>query len=379
MYRKKANYLLDTIKGLVNNLSEKEKDEVVIVVFVADFSTSYRDWVKSNLLQHWEKEVESGLIQVIIAPKAFYPDMHNLPPLYGDKSDRVQWRSKQSLDYSFMYYYCSDLSEYYVQVEDDILVEENYLQKMRDYIKRKGTNWSTLEFGARGFIGMLYDSRNLKSLARFCRLYFWTMPIDWLFRVFNDVHLYGNSKRNAYKPPLFKQFGAFPSLDGQTRKLEDLRGNRGISEKIPHKHQGKGNPPATLSTSIDGYVVPHSIEGPYGSKGYYWGKKVHVGDTIDIVLEEPVTLTKIVIASGSTRFPDDRLQDSELLVSGESDEGHCSDYVTVASFSDAGTVTHTFKKKEKVKCVQLKIVAVREDRLKRARWLLISEIALTVA
>ena len=55
--------------------------------------------------------IEEGLLQVITAVPEYYPNLDNLPMLYGDKKSRVKWRSKQSLDYSFLYYYCADLGE----------------------------------------------------------------------------------------------------------------------------------------------------------------------------------------------------------------------------------------------------------------------------
>lgn len=39
---------------------------------------------------------------------------------FGDSPQREYWRAKQNLDYSFLMWYASGLSDYYMQLEDDI-------------------------------------------------------------------------------------------------------------------------------------------------------------------------------------------------------------------------------------------------------------------
>ena len=374
MRRKKAYYIMHTLKWLVKNLNDEEKKEIVIVVFIADFDQEFRRKVIRDVKDNYLPEVESGLIQVIVAPLGYYPKMDNLIPLYGDKSNRVKWRSKQSLDYSFMYFYCAELGKYYVQLEDDVLTEPNYLSKMKTFIASKGGNWSTLEFGARGFIGMTYDSRHLKSLARFCRIFFWIMPVDWLFRIFNDIYLFGNSKTNILKPPVFKHIGEYSSLDGQVRKLEDIK--KGAKEDVNHIYQAKeGNPAAKIRTSMREFVVPNSIEKPYGKAGKFWAKLVQEDDFIEIVFDEPQQVERILIASGSPKFPSDSLEDSDLLTSNDFNDKKCENYVSILKSKDSPMIDHRLEKVTTVTCIKLVINSVRLDDHQRKRWLIIREIA----
>ena len=366
----------------MNNLNSEERDEVVIVVFIADMNNSYRDWVLKHVQDNWRSEVESGLIQVIVAPKEFYPDMNNLPPLFGDSPERVKWRSKQSLDYSFMWYYCQDLSKYYIQVEDDVLTEGFYFKRIKSFINQKekdGEQWSCLEFGREGFIGVLYDSKHLRSLASFSRLLFWAMPIDYLFRKFNDVFLYGNAIDNIYAPSLFEHVGRYSTLRGERRELEQGRKKKKLVRTRPRYLKGK-NPPAKLSTTILGHEDSHSINKPYDRSGFYWGKAVRAGDKIEIVFDTEESLKRVVIVSGSEIHPDDTLLDSELLASPEDEDGKCTSYVSLAGYSDAATVDYTFSKAMPyVKCIRLKIKKKRLNQRKSARWLVISDIAVMVA
>ena len=90
---------------------------------------------------------DSGLIEIISPPAGFYPDMSSLkqtlgniveklltifpwwsiliiPIVPGDDMERVTWRSKQALDFSFLMMYAKDRGTFYVQLEDDVLTKK---------------------------------------------------------------------------------------------------------------------------------------------------------------------------------------------------------------------------------------------------------------
>lgn len=360
------------MQGLVSGLQKSEHWEVVIVVFVADFDDEFRSKVKSDLLLRFPSEVESGLIQAIVAPVAYYPSMQKVPLLFGDSVSRVIWRSKQSLDYSFLYFHCSDQGQYFLQLEDDVITENGYLSKIKSFINSRTKPWSTLEFGARGFIGMMYDAKHLKSLARYCRTNFFLMPVDWLFRVFNDVWLYGNEKSNVMKPPIFKHIGTFSSLDGQVRKLEDLKGGA-VLAPVPRVHKNANNPGAVIETSISEYVVNYPISKPY-TNGNFWGKKILVGDFVKITFNLPLSLKRFVVISGSPTYPSDALENSEVFVSA-APSGSCDSYRSIFKFIDKPTIdTSDLSIGHPIKCIKLVIDSVRTDDHGRPRWLVIREI-----
>ena len=67
---------------------------------------------------------DSGLIEIISPPGEFYPDMASLKQTLGDDMERVTWRSKQALDFSFLMMYAKDRGTFYVQLEDDVLTKK---------------------------------------------------------------------------------------------------------------------------------------------------------------------------------------------------------------------------------------------------------------
>lgn len=221
--RSNAYYIIETINSLLSNIKPVQQKDIIIAIFIAETNISYRHKVTKDIQKQFPLALSNGIIMIIEPNYSFYPSFKRIPLLFGDKPARVQWRSKQALDYSFLYYQCKDLAEYFVQLEDDIVAVSNYLDIMKDFVKQhQKERWSVLEFGSRGFIGMMYKSKHLPALARFVRFFFWTMPVDWLFRAFNDIFLYRNSKRFKMDPPVFKHVGKISSLNGQFRRLEDL-------------------------------------------------------------------------------------------------------------------------------------------------------------
>jgi alpha-1,3-mannosylglycoprotein beta-1,4-N-acetylglucosaminyltransferase C len=56
--------------------------------------------------------VTNGAIQVIEAPREFYPPLDNLQHTYNDSQLKRKWRSKQNVDYAFLWLYSKDLSTY---------------------------------------------------------------------------------------------------------------------------------------------------------------------------------------------------------------------------------------------------------------------------
>ena len=373
---------MKTVDSLLQNMSEKEQDDMVLVVMVAGDNEEYMEKVVSDMERNFPEAIEKGRIQVITPPKEYYPDLKTLPHLYNDRAERVAWRSRQALDYSFLFYYSIDLAKYFVQLEDDIEAVENFYHKMDHFIEtNKYERWSVLEFGARGFIGMMFKNEDLLSLAKFTRFFFWVMPVDWLFRAFNDIVLYGNSKEFKSSSPLFKHVGQYSSLKGQVRMLEDLEEserNRDMSIERPLK-TSKRNPEAVIYSSIVDYVHPHILENPYKKNGYFWGKFLSRGDFIEIRFSSPQEIKRLVIESGSFKHRQDIFDQTDILVASTYDVAHeqCTNFKLVGT-SNGNVIDHTFQSlAEPVKCVKVLLQKVMM-RNGVANWLIIQNIEVVV-
>jgi len=115
--------------------------------------------------------------------REFYPPLENLKRNFNDEPARVSWRAKQVIDFALMFSYSRNISDYYVQIEDDVLCAKNYVSAIRDYVSLRARrsiadsdgpadtspakNWAMLEFSELGFIGKLFRSNDLDKLSRY--------------------------------------------------------------------------------------------------------------------------------------------------------------------------------------------------------------------
>ena len=51
----------------------------------------------------------------------------------GDSMDRVRWRSKQLLDFTFLMMYAMRRGTYYVQLEDDVITKKGFVSTMNQF------------------------------------------------------------------------------------------------------------------------------------------------------------------------------------------------------------------------------------------------------
>lgn len=70
------------------------------------------------LTKVYKSEVDSGLLEIIVPPKEFYPDLDALgyDKVFNDSNQRVKWRTKQNYDFSYLMTYAQKRGSYYLQV-----------------------------------------------------------------------------------------------------------------------------------------------------------------------------------------------------------------------------------------------------------------------
>ncbi|XP_010150381.1 PREDICTED: alpha-1,3-mannosyl-glycoprotein 4-beta-N-acetylglucosaminyltransferase A-like, partial [Eurypyga helias] len=118
--RVKQDYLINTLHSLLYNLSEEQKNDCVIIIFVAEVNTEYVNSIAESVKSSFPREIQSGVLEVISPPASYYPDLSNLKKTFGDSEDRVRWRTKQNLDYSFLMLYAQPKGTFYLQASDSV-------------------------------------------------------------------------------------------------------------------------------------------------------------------------------------------------------------------------------------------------------------------
>ena len=65
-------------------MSEEDKNNAFIVIFLADIKESPKSRTKEEILKMFDKHINKGLLIVIKATSNFYPAHENIKPKYGD-------------------------------------------------------------------------------------------------------------------------------------------------------------------------------------------------------------------------------------------------------------------------------------------------------
>jgi alpha-1,3-mannosylglycoprotein beta-1,4-N-acetylglucosaminyltransferase C len=250
-----------------------------------------------------------------------------------------------------------------------VSISKGYLKKMKSFISsNQHRKWSILEFGARGFIGMMYRTDDLGRLSAFVKMYHWVFPIDILFRHFNDFHLDGNPSWLRRQPPLFRHIGTFSSLHGQVRQLEDIE----VTQRI---YKDSSNPDANITTSILDHVQNSTISAAYDTihRGMFWGKNIKKGDYILVKFLKPVRVVKMIVESGGTLSPEDYFGGARISYS----KRNCEDYIVWQEFRDVGQlkIQNSNPKGTLCQCLKIEVTELRKDKQGNSRWLAIREIA----
>uniref|UniRef100_UPI00358E2ECA alpha-1,3-mannosyl-glycoprotein 4-beta-N-acetylglucosaminyltransferase B-like isoform X2 n=1 Tax=Myxine glutinosa TaxID=7769 RepID=UPI00358E2ECA len=311
--RAMQTYLVDTLNSLIHELSAEEKKDCVIVVFVGEIDLDYVHSVVDNLKTGFAREFDSGLLEIISPPSTYYPSLNNLKETFGDTPERVRWRTKQNLDYSFLMLYGQSKGKYFVQLEDDIVARPNYLSVMLNFAEQQPSeDWLILEFSQLGFIGKLFKSTDLSLIVEFFLMFHKDKPIDWLLDHILWVKTCNPEKdakhcerqkanlRIRFKPSLFQHVGMHSSLSGKIQKLKD----RDFGKQPLHK--AHPNPPADVSTSLKTYQH-HQMDKAYRGDDFFWAFTPVAGDFILIHFHEPTNIARYLFRSGNVEHPGDKL------------------------------------------------------------------------
>jgi len=172
---------MKTTQSLIDNMSEEDQKNTIIVIFVADIEESPKSRTKKEISRMFDKPIKKGLLIVIEATSDFYPALENIKTKYGDTDSRRTWRSKENVDASFVMCFCKDISEYYIHLEDDVISSPSFVPKLQAFINgQPKETWLLLDVAVQGSIAKVYHSRDLSNIASYFYLMYDEMPIDWL-------------------------------------------------------------------------------------------------------------------------------------------------------------------------------------------------------
>ena len=365
--RKDDTYVFDMLNSMLNKTSAADLKKIVFIVFLADLNeTEWKKSAEEKIRSKHMKHIQNGSLIVIQAPSSFYTD------LVREESNYLKWRRKQNYDYAYLMKYCEHLSDYYMQMEDDVIASDEYFSAIKGYIdEQKDDFWTCLEFSELGFIGKLYHSRNIHALADMLLMFSHSQPVDYTFIYFNI--LMGQGYRAIRKPTLFQHMGYHSSLPEKIQQLKDR-----YYDFKPKTFIGD-NPEATMKTSLK--TVPDFPPDLAYSKepGYFWSAAgANQSDSFTIIFKDPQVVTSCIIQTGSEDHPGDVVENGVLEASPTLSETKetCLDFVVLAEFDNGNVnVSSDIKSKMgvfKIRCLQIRLTKPQIP------WIIIRELAVFV-
>ncbi|XP_064599349.1 alpha-1,6-mannosyl-glycoprotein 4-beta-N-acetylglucosaminyltransferase-like [Liolophura sinensis] len=376
----KQKYVVHTLNSLIKHSSVEEKSQMVLVLFLADFDEKYRQEIGEFLYLKYKEFVDSGFIQMIKAPKSFYPSLDVLKIKDKVSLSTARWRAKQNFDFAFNMLYSQSLSEYYLQLEDDVIAVPNYFLSIRDFVSQNDrqykSGWVCLEFCSLGFIAKLYHTYDLEKLSQMLMLFHSEHPNDVTYLHFNTLMF--QHERIIRKPTLFDHKGLRSSLKYKINSLKDPMFKADPNEveyndpDVLASRPRRNNPPANLSTTLKQYEMYTPQKFYLGEEEIFWSRDPKRGDTFRIVFDSPQHLSNISVKTGQEDFPEDFLQNGVLELGRSaavtSPQLRCSDIVISKSFSKGHVVIDNLSRDLAIACVQ---IVVKE---RQTNWLIISEL-----
>ncbi|XP_035506631.2 alpha-1,3-mannosyl-glycoprotein 4-beta-N-acetylglucosaminyltransferase B isoform X3 [Scophthalmus maximus] len=282
--RDKQNYLVSTLNSLLYSLNYFQRQDLLIIVFVAEVDSTFVSSIAETIRKNFPKDVQSGLLEVISPSPHYYPDFTALTETFGDSKDRVKWRTKQNLDFSFLMQYAQDRGTYYVQLEDDVVAKAGYFNDLKNFAAQEASKpWLYLEFSHLGFIGKMFRTRDLPTVAEFFLMFHRDKPIDWLLDHILWVKVCSPEKDAD------KDFGK------QTL------------------YQAHNNPAAELSSSLKHYQQ-HSLHRAYRGEDFFWALTPIQGDYILLNFSQPIHISGYLFRSGNIETSGDKFHNTTVEV-----------------------------------------------------------------
>ena len=242
--RRKRDYLLETFDTLLEQIPPNERARVAIVVFNAEPEPAVHAQCRELADRHVAL-IESGLLTILTNPNG-YPELAGDRTASNAAADRTaaydHWKTKLLLDAVYLFNFCMDRGEYYVHLEDDVLVAEGFWTRLHAWLETdlaRSDEWgivslfSTLrdsgnprdwppgsapmtplpgEFNCS--MGLLFRCGDLRRINDFLTRHYNQGPLDWMLGRFL-VETGGCAYYCV--PPLVQHNGVISSLPGKVQ------------------------------------------------------------------------------------------------------------------------------------------------------------------
>lgn len=337
-----------TLEKLLHSMDEAERAVALIVVSLVDTDPAVVRQKADMLLNRFREAIDRDLLWVVSPPDNIYPakvvanngslsraggsqlDSRRLP--YGNSPLKARWQQKLTLDFAYLFSYCSQLkADFFVNLEDDTVPTESGVVRRISRVVAEVTEsapfWNSVLLSRWLSIGRLYRTSSLHKLVDLILIAYDKQPVDFIMHHFDAIQMADRFRQLRPEPPLFEHVGHVSTFQDSGGQSDD------IDEELDAVKEK--NPRAKLKTNItqwQNFDLCSSYSKSAAGPRYFWGQGFKSGDVVDVVLEEAakVKLVRILTGfpEGSRRPLEDRLVSGFLWTgrhwSGQED--NCSDY-----------------------------------------------------
>ncbi|XP_071151641.1 alpha-1,3-mannosyl-glycoprotein 4-beta-N-acetylglucosaminyltransferase C-like isoform X1 [Mytilus edulis] len=362
------HYMYTTLNSLISNTDQGRIQDVIIVIFMADPDESWNNESAKKIYEEFKPHFDSGFMQIIKAPENIYPDFSNLQKTKQDSAERVQWRSKQNVDFAFLMLYCQNLSTYYIQLEDDVLVASNFVKDIESFVLNRTDHWICLEFSTLGFIGKMFHSSDLRVISSVLLTYFSETPCDLLLG--GIIKFLGQNTPIHSSVSLFQHIGKISSLRNKMMPSIDRFFKDKGSNILPIMKLPKGgHPDAKFETNMK--IIPdYPPENVYKNNLFFWASYPRSKQYFRLIFTKNINMSRLVISTGENINKTDFLENGVIKVGFNNKQNICNDLKEIGRFVEGefDSLIQGIVIPENIKCLHI------EAKKGQKRWLIIREI-----
>ncbi|XP_047561115.1 alpha-1,3-mannosyl-glycoprotein 4-beta-N-acetylglucosaminyltransferase C-like [Lutra lutra] len=348
-----GSYLLDTLQSLFIASSSSERKHFIVLVHLADPDPKWLGQMISNISTLFKPYIQARQLVVINTPLKNYLLLKDLKKNFHDTPAYVAFHFKQNMDYAFLMNFATNLSDYFLMIEDDVTCAPGFVTQIATAVSAwRNKPWLTLNFSQLGFTGKLFRTRDLPCLVHFLFLFYQKMPCDYILTHFHDLLM--EPAPIQFFPSLFQHMGNYSFFDSKFNSLKDKE----IEENDPGS---PSNPAASIYTSLK-VANDSALMNAYSlDKNFFYTKSAEAGSHLTVVLDVPAKVFQVQVLTGSHLKGKNQLEEGQVELGYDATNrvNDCDDYILLGLLEN-GTLNKQVLSDEsgkKVKCVRLLVTA----------------------
>ena len=352
---KNSKYLERSLESLISfSKGGKNYHQLSIVVLLWDCSHADIPNFLKRINSVFRNLVEHKMLQIVRTPDEFFIDVGSSSyweSLTWYSSEYVERSKALTRDMAFLWKFATTQSDYFIQFTDHVIVKEDIVLFLSDYVKDKVANdWLWAETVKGVMTGRVYNTKTFPELIETFNFFGRYLPANFIVL---NYHLLKYSWK-VYNIP------------------------RSI---ICDNYTFTGdNPAADITTSLTASDLAEQLQDIYkNQRGYFWATSPKVGDFILIDFKSYIWIDRLLIETGG-RLYEDIIPGATLSVvfadSRAKNKPECngSSYTKIADFPGAILALNgreIFPKP--IGCVKIEITQIGEKRFRS--WLMIRTLA----